>query len=177
MASIQKNGNKWRVQLTIKGDRRSATFDSEEAAKFWAADTTSRIRRIAKLPAFSDKIAAAQTLLVTSMPKRVLLAIASAPYSQEEILEACIPAQSLVGIYFLVKNKEVIYVGQSGFDVLARISKHRREGRDFDAYAFMQCDKDKVDEFESMYITALMPELNMSLGKTRLNCDAYSELL
>jgi hypothetical protein len=174
MASIRPNGNKWRVQLTIKGERRSATFDSEVAAKLWATETVNRICRIAKLPAFSDKMAAAQTLLVTSLPRRVLKAIASIPYMAEEILEACIPAVSFVGIYFLVKDREIVYVGQSGFDVLARISKHRREGRDFDAYAFMQCDKDKVDEFESMYITALMPKLNMSLGKMRLNSDMYA---
>lgn len=165
MASIQKHGNKWRAQLTIKGERKSAVFDSEDAAKFWADDTTRRIKRISAIPTFGERMAAAQTLLVTALPKRVLNAIAMIPHLPEEILEAALPVASLVGIYFLVRDKEIVYVGQSGFDVLARVSKHRREGKEFDSFAFMHCHRESLNEYEAMYITALMPELNMSLGK------------
>lgn len=90
--------------------------------------------------------------------------MAAVPHSLKEVLEAVVPARSMVGVYFLVKDSEVIYVGQS-IDVLGRISKHRREGRDFDAYTYMLCEKDKLDRLEATYITAFMPWLNLSLGR------------
>lgn len=165
MASITNSGKKWRAQVYVDGQRASGTFASKEAAEFWAQDKERSIRRIAGLPAFSDKMAAAQTLLVTSLPKRVLMAVASVPHSPEEILEGCMPVESLAGLYFLIKNREVIYVGQSSVDVLARISRHRREGRDFDAFSFLRCAPELLDELEAMYITALVPVLNLSLGR------------
>jgi hypothetical protein len=110
--------------------------------------------------------AAAHTMLATLVPKRLLSAMAAVPHSLKEVLEAAVPAKTFVGVYFLVKDDEVVYVGQS-IDLLHRIARHRREGRDFDAYAYLLCEREELDRLEEAYIAAFMPWLNHSLGRAR----------
>lgn len=64
----------------------------------------------------------------------------------------------LCGVYFLVKDERVVYVGQST-NIAARISQHVGV-KDFDGYAFIQCDADNLDMLESLYIHVLNPPLN-----------------
>lgn len=160
MASITrtKQGT-WRVQIECKGTRRSKTLPTEAAAKVWADSVEGRLRAKAEFDA-----AAANTFLATMVPKRMLSALADAPYGLKEVLEAAIPAHTMTGIYFLIKDDEVVYIGQS-VDVLHRIARHKRDGRDFTAFAYMLCERDELDRLEATYIAALMPWLNHSLGR------------
>lgn len=107
-------------------------------------------------------------LALSAIPKRVLEAIRTTPYTEMEILDAAIPAENMAGIYFLIHEESIVYVGQSTIDVLTRIAKHRREGKVFDAFSFMRCHADEIDEMEQKYITAFMPKLNFSLGRRQL---------
>jgi hypothetical protein len=77
---------------------------------------------------------------------------------EEEIVKAALPWDGLSGVYFLIANDEVIYVGQS-VNVYARLSQHAC-GKYFDHYAFIRCKPDILDKLESLYIHCLRPKLN-----------------
>jgi hypothetical protein len=72
----------------------------------------------------------------------------------------------LSGIYFLVKDMEVVYVGQS-VNVASRISGHatfnfykNETNKDFDRVFFLQWPADDLDGIEGAFIRALSPSLN-----------------
>jgi hypothetical protein len=155
MASIQKIGESlWRVQIYRHGQRRSSTFKAEADAKRWAAKIEGRID-------------ATDTLALSCVPRRILEAIATVPYSLAEVQEAAIPVDHMIGIYFLLEREEVVYVGQSATNILGRIAKHQREGKKFDAFAYMRCDIEDIDAMEEKYILAFMPKGNYSTGSSR----------
>lgn len=108
--------------------------------------------------------AASGTVLATMIPKRMLAAIVSIPHSMQDVIDAAIPAKTFPGIYFLVMDGEIVYVGQS-IDIPSRISRHRREGKEFDSFAYLLCEKEQLDELESLYITAFMPWLNHTITR------------
>lgn len=63
------------------------------------------------------------------------------------------------GVYFLVKDDRVVYVGQSG-NVYARIAAHQ-SSKDFDGWCYTPCEgKKQLDILESLYIHYLQPEQN-----------------
>lgn len=66
------------------------------------------------------------------------------------------------GIYFLIKNYEIIYIGKS-CAVDRRISEHM-ESRDFDAWYWIACPKKDLNELERIYLNKFMPHLNIDLG-------------
>ena len=166
MASISQTYNqKWRCLVQVAGSRSTKTFDTKEAAELWGSTKENEIRRKAQIPEHSDKRAAAQTLLSTGIPRRVLAALSEIPYSGLDLVEASIPVQNQVGLYFLIKDKEVVYVGQT-IDIFGRVAKHRRLGKEFDSFSFIPCDDPaKRDELESTYILALAPWMNLSMGR------------
>jgi hypothetical protein len=63
------------------------------------------------------------------------------------------------GIYFLIKENAIVYVGQS-VNVAARIVAHKNDGKDFDEVRFIKCKKEVLDEREMFFIRLLKPELN-----------------
>ena len=163
MAYIGKFRNKWRAQVQVNGKRVSSVFDTEDAAKKWAGWQTDLLKANRSPKSMLEKLAYADTALLTSIPTRVLKAIHSVPHSLSDILDAAIPLGTQVGIYFLIKDEEVVYVGQS-IEIFRRIGKHRNEGKDFDSFAFIECEKSELDKLEAKYITALAPELNWTFG-------------
>jgi hypothetical protein len=77
------------------------------------------------------------------------------------------------GIYFLVdKSKdEITYVGQS-VNVFARIAVHVADqkngrGKEFDAWAYINCPESWLDIVESIYIHILSPKHNTGLAPLR----------
>jgi hypothetical protein len=159
MASIKQNPTGTFSAFIYKiGVRKCKTFPTREAAQKWASNFE---KRVVDQKTISD--AAASTVLATMIPKRMLEALASIPFHLDEILNSTIPSHSFTGIYFLVLNREIVYIGQS-VDVLYRISRHRREGKEFDSYTYLLCDKSRLDELEEKYIVALMPWMNKTMG-------------
>lgn len=172
MAYIGPFRNKWRAQIQRNGVRSSKLFDTEEEAKAWAdmKDRTLVSKGSHFIP--TEKLSMTQSKLLSSIPSRVLNAIANVPYSMNEILDAAMPIGTAMGIYFLIKSNEVVYVGQS-VDVYSRIAKHRSDGKDFDSFAFLQCERNMLNDLESLYISALVPFMNSALGAVRYrNRDA-----
>ena len=73
-----------------------------------------------------------------------------------EIVARSVPYENQCGVYFLVASERVVYVGQS-VQIGTRLSDHAKT-KDFDAYTYIACSKDKLDVLESLYIHALNPE-------------------
>ena len=88
--------------------------------------------------------------------------------SAETIVGASKQWQSFTGVYFLVANKAIVYVGQS-VNVYARISAHT--DKTFDSFTVIPCQKEHLDVLESLYIHLLNPVLN---GHDKHNCAPYS---
>lgn len=71
-----------------------------------------------------------------------------------------IPIKPTVGIYFLFKGDEIVYVGQS-LNIFHRVEGHKAEGsKEFDSACFFECPVDKLDEYEIIAIRALAPKYN-----------------
>lgn len=157
-------GTRWRAEVERHGLRKTKTFDTREAAEFWAKELESLTKKqFHGWKTMGDRAPLVQTALMTGIPTRVLEANMAIPYKHKEILEAAIPMQRASGIYFLIRGLEIVYVGQS-VDILHRIARHRREGREFDGYAHIICPPEKMDELEAQYIAAFAPSGNVSFG-------------
>lgn len=166
MAYIGPFRNKWRAQIQRNGVRSSGVFDTEEQAKLWIEMKERTI--VAKGSHFipTEKLSMTQTKLLSSIPSRVLNAIANVPHCLSEVLDSAMPIGTAMGVYFLIKNNEVVYVGQS-IDVYGRLSTHKKNGKDFDSFAFIQCEKGMLNDLESLYISAFVPFMNADLGVVR----------
>jgi hypothetical protein len=140
------------------GVRKSRTFLTETEARDWAEREEHRITR-----RYQRHAVAAEAGLASAVPRRVLEAIAATDYGADDLCAHAIPYEGSCGVYFLMHRGEVVYVGQS-IDILGRISKHRREGKVFDAFNFIPCERSRALALEAQYITALLPALNSSFG-------------
>lgn len=65
-------------------------------------------------------------------------------------------------IYFLVKDNEVVYVGQTRYG-MNRPYQHRYD-KEFDDIYIIKCDEDELDELEDKYIRKYTPIYNKSLN-------------
>lgn len=77
------------------------------------------------------------------------------------IVEAMKDAPVRSGIYFLIKDRQIVYVGQSK-NMLARLGNHAANGVDFDSYTTVDCDEEFLDEAESMFIRKMTPKYNLN---------------
>lgn len=93
--------------------------------------------------------------------------------SEEEIVNAKVRPSIICGVYFLIKNNRVVYVGQST-DVANRVPAHG--DKDFDRVSAININRAMLDVVESLYIHCMEPELN-SVQHAPLNREAVLELL
>lgn len=149
---------KVRAQVVIRGVRRSKSFPTETVARAWAAQQEESIRSRSLR---SSK--ALEASLLSSIPPRVLRAIQDAPFKMSDILESPVQVPMSSGVYFLICDSEVMYVGRSA-DVFYRLSQHRQAGLKFDAFNVVYAPKERLDELERIYIDALLPKWNQYLG-------------
>jgi hypothetical protein len=63
------------------------------------------------------------------------------------------------GIYFLCRDSQVLYVGQS-VNAVARISEHVARGVAFDAVFFLPCPAEDLNKIERAFIRYLKPPMN-----------------
>lgn len=87
--------------------------------------------------------------------------------SEEEIVSAAGGWSSFTGVYFLIENDKVVYVGQS-LNIFSRVMQHV-QNKKFARVAYIPCSQDQLDAIESLYIHALKPKLN---GRVHNNPDA-----
>lgn len=68
----------------------------------------------------------------------------------------------IAGIYFLIRDEKVVYVGQSR-SIHERIIRHIRDNkRKFDSFAYVEESLSALDMAETQYIELLRPEYNKS---------------
>lgn len=164
MAHIRPYRGKWRAEVQRHGIRTTKLVATEDEARLWAQHAEEAIDVQKRRYEPRESLVRNGADLVTMVPKIVLEAARVVPHRQVDVLEAAVPTRLSSGIYFLLRAGEVVYVGQS-VDVLHRISRHRREGRKFDAYAIMECERDQLDTLERQYIMLFVPRGNLTLGK------------
>ena len=80
-----------------------------------------------------------------------------------DVLNMAIPVEAPVfGIYFLLENEQVVYVGKSK-DCRARIQQHMND-KSFDAYTISECDLGiDLDELEAVHIAHYLPRDNRQI--------------
>jgi hypothetical protein len=166
MASITQHNSGWRVFVHKHGQRKTKVLSTYAEASAWAEDQERRLDGV-KARFLSEKESATLDLpLLTAIPVSVLDAIRTVPHCIYDVISAAIPVKQNTGIYFLILNNEVVYVGQS-IDLLGRVSRHIRDGKRFDSYAFLSAPKEKLDELERKYIRAFVPVDNISFGNEK----------
>jgi hypothetical protein len=78
--------------------------------------------------------------------------------TREAILYRSEPAKQ-VGVYFLIQDREIVYVGQSQ-KLPDRIQQHI-PGKVFNRVAFLECKKENLLRLEQAYINLLCPRYNL----------------
>jgi hypothetical protein len=76
----------------------------------------------------------------------------------EDIVETASKYKPVIGIYFLILDRKVVYIGQS-INITSRIGHHFGVYQ-FDSYSFIECGTEELDLLESVYIQAYLPPLN-----------------
>jgi hypothetical protein len=77
--------------------------------------------------------------------------------TEEDIIKGSAPWATASGVYFLINDDKIIYVGQST-NVYARITSHH--DKTFNSFAFIPCEPKVLDGLESLYIHIFRPPLN-----------------
>jgi len=68
----------------------------------------------------------------------------------------------ICGVYFLIENNEVVYVGQSN-DIESRIRNHRYENtKQFSEVVYFRCKQNTLRYHEKKYIKLFLPKYNIA---------------
>ena len=161
MASIQSYKGKWRAQLKISGVRESSIFDEKFEAEAWAKTRTEELQLLKK----------AHINVKKRLRNRRIVLDAVEAYSLEEILNKSTPLPETCGVYFLIHNEVIVYVGQSK-NVYRRTDTHKKD-KNFDRITVIECLESDLDKVENFYINKFKPILNI-VGKSR--CDELSKI-
>jgi len=86
-------------------------------------------------------------------------------YTETQIVSKAFTETNTTGIYFLIKNKKIVYVGQS-VSVYKRILEH--VDKDYDSYYWIKCPKNKLNSVEALYIHLFKPILNKFIPSLNL---------
>jgi len=95
-----------------------------------------------------------------------------------EIVANSAPFKSKCGVYFLIQDDQVVYVGQS-VSVDTRVRDHANNKyavnvKVFDRYAYIPCEKHQLDVLESLYIHALNPKYQGRQSSQRYPAAPFS---
>ena len=84
-------------------------------------------------------------------------------YTEQEIIRRGLPTSSirLMGIYFLIKDGRVTYVGQSK-NIHQRICEHMKT-KDFSSFYYIETEEGDLSMLEAFYIHKLEPGINKHL--------------
>ena len=79
--------------------------------------------------------------------------------TKETIVAASLSLPDLSGIYFLIKDGEIVYIGQS-LCVFRRVYDHLWAKKIFDSFSYIHCEEKMLDKLESIYIHFYQPPDN-----------------
>lgn len=149
MATIDQRGDKWRVQIRKMKVKCCRTFPSLELAQQWALAKETELWAAANPPE-----PGVETLLARAIGDDL---------TAEQILVSAHPVKIVPGVYFLISEGKIVYVGQSN-NVLRRVATHTSDtictGK-FDSYAYISCDVSSLNTVEQHYIRKFNPPLNL----------------
>ena len=74
--------------------------------------------------------------------------------------------KELCGVYFLIKNDEIVYIGSS-INVESRINEHQKERKILFDHYFIIKEKYDFKTLEIQYILQFIPKYNTSLGSSK----------
>lgn len=81
----------------------------------------------------------------------------------EDILSESKPKPNgIIGIYYLIHEERVVYVGQT-VRGMSRIIEHITDGKLFDYYSFFPCNTGDLDRLEAIEVVKHEPHLNKAL--------------
>jgi hypothetical protein len=83
---------------------------------------------------------------------------------RDYILSRALPVTPRSGIYFLIQDGEIVYVGKS-IHIPLRLRDHKRNGKIYSHVFFVECQKEDLDELERHYIQTFLPRLNIALKR------------
>jgi hypothetical protein len=86
----------------------------------------------------------------------------------EVVMASKSPAPRDCGIYFLIKNDRVAYVGKS-IDIAARLLSHRSRG--FDRWHWIPCRPEELDLLERRYLDEFLPLWNADFQTAKKRGD------
>lgn len=96
-------------------------------------------------------------------PKRAVRAIKDVPRLKQELFAAATEIQltePICGVYFLLMDSEVVYVGQS-VNIQSRLASHITDGtKKFNRWCYIKVKRGDLNEIEGFYITLLRPKFN-----------------
>jgi len=78
--------------------------------------------------------------------------------SKGEILSMARPQRKQCGVYFLIENNDIVYVGQST-NIDARVASHHGT-KAFSYVAHVECPQNHLNPLEALYISKFSPPLN-----------------
>lgn len=89
--------------------------------------------------------------------------------TKQQILESAQPIwKSVTGVYLLIKDGKVVYVGQTG-DIIARVSFHITEGvKQFDSFSYVECLQTELNNVEAHYIYEFCPTYNIQTPSSNM---------
>jgi hypothetical protein len=150
MASFKKDGKVWRVQVYVHGARTSGTFKTKKEAEAWAKAREEMLRTLPILrrrqPLLSGSKSASLRRLTDLLDK-------------DEIVRRAKANAAVSGVYFLVKNNDIVYIGQSQ-NVHARLTAHGVL-KEFDGFHVIPCPAQELLPLEASYIRKFNPPLNI----------------
>jgi len=86
-------------------------------------------------------------------------------WDEDRIITASISAPpKICGVYFLIKDREIVYVGQS-VDVFLRVSQHRSI-KEFDSFSYIHVEREHLSAIERHFIDSFDPKLNVDMVTT-----------
>ncbi len=93
---------------------------------------------------------------------------------KQEILDAAIPYRPICGVYFLISQGELVYVGQSA-DVVARVSIHNaKKIIKFDSYNWIECISSELTNLEIECILKFRPSFNKNIPECKRFTTAHA---
>jgi excisionase family DNA binding protein len=98
-----------------------------------------------------------------ALPSKAVLPLSDQTLMDEaEIVSASVSLRaSESGIYFLIKGRKVVYVGQSR-NVIVRLAQHVKDSKKvFDAWVWFPCPRGKLSRLETVYIKKFKPKLDL----------------
>lgn len=121
------------------------------------------IEHLARYGRRAAALAAVAMPMEVPTPPQVRMVVKGRAQIENAVVSAAQPfntGPSTCGIYFLVDDAQIVYIGQS-VDVFTRVLSHRRDGyKTFDKCCWVPVPRDELDAVESALIALFKPRHN-----------------